>query len=73
MGKNQSKFSCKQCCEKNLESKSDNKIVSIQLDHDYDKAQAANWPFCDYQPIIKIGSRCIMLNQKDVANGLGLK
>lgn len=51
MGKVQSKLCCSQCCEKHSEvgSKKTDKVVSIQLDHDYDRALEANWPFCDYQ------------------------
>ena len=32
-----------------------------------------NWPTCDYSDLIKVGTKCFMSNQKDLADGLGLK
>ena len=44
-----------------------NTTDSLLLDRGYDDSM--DWPYCDYVPLLQAGSKCIMFNQREIAEG----
>lgn len=54
-----------------IESSDGSRNITLQLDRGYGGEDGKNnWPTCDYQAILKVGSKCILHNQQDVASGM---
>ena len=47
--------------------------ITLQLDRRYNEDARYNWPTCDYQAILKVGSKCILHNQQDVAADMNIE
>ena len=53
-----------------IESSDGSRNITLQLDRNYGEDNKYSWPTCDYQAILKVGSKCILHNQQDVASGM---